>query len=84
MDKNKTGDLDAGADRVTGRQNGRATDILDPNNQIGIKLRSLYAAVQDEVIPDRLLSLLEQLDQAERASGAPAPDSSLKGGKGSE
>ena len=46
----------------------RASDILDPNNQIGLKLRSLYAAAQDEAIPDRFLDLLEKLDQAEMAS----------------
>ncbi|MDR7144087.1 NepR family anti-sigma factor [Rhizobium sp. BE258] len=46
----------------------RASDILDPNNQIGVKLRSLYAAAQDEAIPDRFLDLLEKLDQAEMAS----------------
>jgi hypothetical protein len=45
-------------------------DILDPNNQIGVKLRSLYAAAQDETIPDRFLDLLEKLDQAERMASA--------------
>ena len=44
----------------------RAVDILDPNNQIGIRLRSLYAAVQEEAIPDRFLDLLEKLDRAEQ------------------
>ncbi|MBM7049997.1 MULTISPECIES: NepR family anti-sigma factor [Rhizobium] len=44
----------------------RVMDILDPNNQIGNRLRSFYAAMQDEVIPDRFLDLLEKLDQAER------------------
>lgn len=48
----------------------RAGDILDPNNQIGVKLRSLYAAVQDEAIPDRFLDLLEKLDQAEMMASA--------------
>ena len=48
----------------------RASDILDPNNQIGVKLRSLYAAVQEEVIPDRFLDLLEKLDQAEMMASA--------------
>lgn len=82
MSNDNTGDRDAGADRVTGRQPGRATDILDPNNQIGVKLRSLYAAVQEEVIPDRLLSLLEQLDQAERKSSV--VPGQINGGKISE
>ncbi|NTJ61563.1 hypothetical protein G6M50_01110 [Agrobacterium rhizogenes] len=48
----------------------RAMDILDPNNQIGNRLRSFYAAVQDEVIPDRFLDLLEKLDQAESLASA--------------
>lgn len=50
----------------------RATDIMDPNSQIGVRLRSLYAAVQEEAIPDRFLDLLEKLDQAEMASAKAA------------
>lgn len=50
--------------------NTRSGDILDPNNQIGVKLRSLYAAAQHEDIPDRFLDLLEKLDQAEMMSSA--------------
>jgi hypothetical protein len=46
----------------------RANDLIDPNSQIGVKLRSLYAAAQEEAIPDRFLDLLEKLDQAEMAS----------------
>ena len=52
------------------RREMRASDILDPNNQIGVKLRSLYAAAQDEAIPDRFLDLLEKLDQAEMMATA--------------
>jgi hypothetical protein len=48
----------------------RAMDILDPNNQIGNRLRSFYAAMQDEAIPDRFLDLLEKLDHAERLASA--------------
>lgn len=48
----------------------RAADILDPNNQIGNRLRSFYAAVQDEAIPDRFLDLLEKLDQVERLASS--------------
>ncbi|MDM9626000.1 NepR family anti-sigma factor [Rhizobium sp. S152] len=48
----------------------RASDILDPNSQIGVKLRSLYSAVQEEAIPDRFLDLLEKLDQAELVASA--------------
>ncbi|KAA0700685.1 hypothetical protein DTW90_03335 [Neorhizobium sp. P12A] len=48
----------------------RVVDILDPTNQIGVKLRSLYAAAQDEAIPDRFLDLLEKLDRAESMASA--------------
>lgn len=48
----------------------RASDILDPNNQIGVRLRSLYAAAQEEAIPDRFLDLLEKLDRAELMASA--------------
>ncbi|MHA7967938.1 NepR family anti-sigma factor [Rhizobium sp. CAU 1783] len=33
---------------------------------IATQLRELYQAVQDEEIPDRFLSLLEKLEQAEK------------------
>ncbi|MBC7312970.1 MAG: hypothetical protein H5U11_10800 [Rhizobium sp.] len=33
---------------------------------IAEQLRQFYRAVQDEAIPDRFLSLLEKLDQAEK------------------
>ncbi|MBB5572663.1 MULTISPECIES: NepR family anti-sigma factor [Rhizobium] len=56
------------------RPDVRAVDILDPNNQIGNRLRSFYAAAQDEAIPDRLLDLLEKLDQAERLASAKVSD----------
>ena len=46
-----------------------ALQILDPNSQIGSRLRSLYAAAQDEAIPSRFLDLLEKLDQVEMAAG---------------
>ncbi|TCL74520.1 hypothetical protein EV286_10280 [Rhizobium sp. BK251] len=52
------------------RPDRKARDILDPNNQIGMKLRSLYAAVQEEAIPERFLDLLEKLDQAEQMASA--------------
>jgi len=52
----------------------RAADILDPNNQIGNRLRSFYAAVQDEAVPDRFLDLLEKLDQVERLASAKVSD----------
>lgn len=43
-------------------------DELGPNTEIGSKLRALYSSIQDEVIPERLLDLLERLDQVERKS----------------
>jgi hypothetical protein len=44
----------------------RRDDGLGPNSDIGNKLRALYGAVQDEGIPDKLLQLLDRLDEVER------------------
>jgi hypothetical protein len=52
----------------------RAADILDPHSQIGNRLRSFYAAVQEEAIPDRFLDLLEKLDQAESLAAVKVSD----------
>ncbi len=46
----------------------RGDNDLGTNTDIGVKLRALYGAVQDEPVPDRLLDLLEQLDVAEQKS----------------
>ncbi len=44
----------------------RQDDGLGPNSDIGNKLRALYGAVQDEGIPNKLLELLDRLDEVER------------------
>ena len=46
----------------------RQDDALGPNSDIGNKLRALYGAVQEEGIPDKLLDLLDRLDEVERQS----------------
>ena len=51
---------------VTAGRSGRSDDTLGPNSDIGMKLRALYSAVQEETIPDKFLELLERLDQAEQ------------------
>lgn len=43
----------------------REEDGLGPTSDIGVRLRALYGAVQDEGIPDKFLDLLEKLDAAE-------------------
>ena len=48
---------------------GQLEDGLGPNSDIGARLRALYGAVQDEGIPEKLLDLLEKLDQAEERQG---------------
>lgn len=50
----------------------RGDDGLGPTSDIGTKLRALYGAVQDEGIPERLLDLLEKLDEAESRQRAQA------------
>lgn len=44
----------------------RQDDGLGSNSDIGNKLRALYGAVQEEGIPNKLLELLERLDEVER------------------
>lgn len=39
---------------------------LGANCEVGKKLRAFYASIQDEVIPEKLLCLLEQLEMAEQ------------------
>jgi len=51
-----------------GARGRRREDGLGPNSDIGMKLRALYGAVQNESIPDRLLDLLDKLDEVERQS----------------
>jgi hypothetical protein len=51
----------------------RQEDGLGPNSDIGNKLRALYGAVQEEGIPDKLLDLLDRLDEVERQA-KPAKD----------
>lgn len=43
-------------------------DVIDPNSEIGSKLKALYSSLQDEPIPDRFLDLLDKLDESERRS----------------
>lgn len=50
-------------------QFGQSDEGLGPNSDIGARLRALYGAVQDEGIPDKLLDLLEKLDEVERQQG---------------
>jgi hypothetical protein len=59
-DKNSMNDLSS----IRRRQD----DGLGPNSDIGNKLRALYGAVQEEGIPDKLLDLLDRLDEVERKS----------------
>lgn len=51
---------------ITGHHSGEAPPRSDPNRIINQKLRALYTSVEQEGIPDRFVSLLEQLDEAER------------------
>jgi hypothetical protein len=53
-------------------QNLEETPAVSPTSRavISRKLRELYAAVQDEGIPDKFLDLLEKLDEAEQKAKA--------------
>ncbi|MDX3929582.1 MAG: NepR family anti-sigma factor [Shinella sp.] len=44
----------------------QASSAFDPNGVIGRKLKSFYDVIETEQVPDKLLDLLEKLDEAER------------------
>ena len=48
---------------------GPAKTSFDPNGPVGRKLKSFYDVIETEPLPDRLLDLLEKLDEAERKAG---------------
>lgn len=52
---------------TTGR--GRRPD-LGTTDAIGSQLKQYYTSLEEEPIPDHLLSLLEKLDEAERSGGS--------------
>ena len=54
-----------------GGKRGGNLSPLDPNSVVGRKLKSFYDAIEAEPLPDQLLDLLEQLDQAERNAKLP-------------
>lgn len=41
---------------------------VDPNGEIGAKLKAYFSFVQSEPVPERFLDLLEKLDASERKS----------------
>ncbi len=49
-----------------GARRQRGDNGLGANSDIGMKLRAFYGSVQEEGIPDKLLDLLEKLDQVEQ------------------
>lgn len=48
---------------------GRRTS-LGTNDAIASQLKQYFTSVEQEPIPDHLLSLLEKLDEAERSGGS--------------
>lgn len=58
-----------GNDKGAAGRRGRRTD-LGPNDAIASQLKQYFTSVEQEPIPDHLLSLLEKLDEAERSGGA--------------
>jgi hypothetical protein len=66
-------EADMSGKKMSHQTAGQAIDgerrASDPNKIISLKLKALYNSVEEEGIPDRFLSLLEQLDEAERKQG---------------
>jgi hypothetical protein len=51
------------------RARPKRKNSLGPDSMIGSRLRELYREFESEPIPTQLVSLLEQLDEAERKGG---------------
>lgn len=47
-----------------------AKAAFDPNGPVGRKLKTFYDVIETEAVPDRLLDLLEKLDEAERKANS--------------
>jgi len=56
-------------DKAAGIGRGRRAG-LGTNDAIASQLKQYYTSVEEEPIPDNLLSLLEKLDEAERSGGS--------------
>ncbi|MFT4163349.1 NepR family anti-sigma factor [Shinella sp.] len=56
--------IEPGKDKRRGAAPAKAA--FDPNGPVGRKLKSFYDVIETEPVPDRLLDLLEKLDDAER------------------
>ena len=56
-------------DKGAGTGRGRRSDF-GTNDAIASQLKQYYTSVEEEPIPDNLLSLLEKLDEAERSGGS--------------
>ncbi|MCP8896889.1 hypothetical protein KYK29_18335 [Shinella daejeonensis] len=63
---------------ATGRDDDKRASVryedsqtaFDADGPIGRKLKSFYQVIETEPVPDRLLDLLQQLDEAERKAKA--------------
>lgn len=64
-DGNKTM-IEPSKDKTTAGGDASAKGAFDPNGPVGRKLKSFYDVIETEPVPDRLLDLLEKLDEAER------------------
>lgn len=57
----------------------RPAGIEDPiQTHLGAKLREFYGTILSEPVPDRLTSLLDQLEKQERATAKVAPEKEEK------
>ena len=63
--------IEPGKDKGRASRNAPAKAAFDPNGPIGRKLKSFYDVVETEPVPNRLLDLLDQLDEAERKAKNP-------------
>ncbi|CAK7259352.1 hypothetical protein GCM10007923_34070 [Shinella yambaruensis] len=58
--------IEPGKEKKRARREAPVKAAFDPNGPVGRKLKSFYDVIETEPVPDRLLDLLEKLDEAER------------------
>jgi hypothetical protein len=58
--------IEPGKEKKRVGRNAPVKAAFDPNGPIGRKLKSFYDVIETDPVPDRILDLLEKLDEAEQ------------------
>jgi hypothetical protein len=62
--------IEPGKEKKSAGRDTPAKAAFDPDGPVARKLKTFYDVIETEAVPDRLLDLLEKLDEAERKAGS--------------